>query len=91
LTGIRIFQAGELTHDGQLFELGKAVLKPLKIIAEGAKSTHGPFSVLLEKGAPEVVLDESASDCIDVHVANSAILVRTSNSKTPLKPGRIDF
>jgi hypothetical protein len=73
LAGVGFFQSGELAHDGKLIHVGKPVLKPLKIIAEGAKGSHSSLFIRFQKGAPEVVLDESASYNLDVHESDSAV------------------
>lgn len=70
-----------MTHDRRFFQIWKAALKPLKIIAKCSESSGGSFSVLFLKGAPQVVLDESASDSIDVHVQRSVILLGIPDSK----------
>ena len=78
---MRLLQHGELARDHQLFQLWESILKPLKIIAECAQSSRGPLFVLLLECAPEVILDKSASDSIEVHVAAlSETLVRIPDS-----------
>jgi hypothetical protein len=75
------FEAGELVHNREPFEVREAVRKPLKVIAEGPQSSRSPLFVRFLKGAPQVILDKSASDNIDVHRQHSSPLCSIPDSK----------
>jgi hypothetical protein len=81
VVSIGFFQPFELADDGDLFQIRKATLKPLKIIAKCAQGSDGSRSVPFHQGAPQVFLDESASDSVDVHLEHSATLDSISDSK----------
>jgi hypothetical protein len=80
VVSVRFFQPGKLAQDHYLIKAWKPVLKPLKIIAEGTQCSGGPRSIRFHKRTPEVFLNESASDSIDVHDCAPAIFLGNPDS-----------